>query len=56
MNQESKQNKFHVQKPYKTGESTLLLVGKSEENIDQSRIYLAVLTKVKTTIAVISKI
>ena len=43
MTQESKQKQFHVHKSYKTCKSTLLCIGNSQENIDLSRIYSAVL-------------
>ena len=33
---------FHVHKSYKTHESTLLCIGNFEENIDLSRVHLAV--------------
>ena len=50
MTQESKQKQFHVhnhvRNSYKTRKSTLSWIGNSEENIDLSRIYLAVHSKV----------
>ena len=43
MTQESKEKQFRVHKSYKMRKSTLLCIGNSSENIDLSRIYLAVL-------------
>ena len=41
----SKQKQLHVRKSYKTHKSPLPCIGNYEENIDLSRIHLAVLMK-----------
>ena len=41
----SKQKQLHVRKSYKTQKSQLSCIGNYEENIDLSRIHLAVLIK-----------